>query len=724
MTEIKDRVLTKLQGELKEFKNWQIEKVLDMLEEGNTVPFIARYRKEATGALDEVQIKEIQDSQVRVMNLENRKDEVLASIASQDKLTPQLEEEILAADQLQKVEDLYLPYKRKRRTKAVMARESGLQPLADWLRSYPDQADLDSEAEKYISEEYGITSSEEALDGAFEIIAEEIGDRADFRETVRQRTAKDGKLVSKLKKEAVDERNVYKEYYENEDKISHIRSHRVLAMNRGEKEGVLSVSVQTDDEAIIDQLVNRSIPAGKGTLPAAEWVEKAIIDGYKRFIKPAVEREIRNQLTEAAEEQAIAVFAENLTHLLLQAPLKDQVILGFDPAFRSGCKLAVIDRTGKLLAVDIIYPHAKGHSAQKAAGSRLLEMIEEFKVDTIAIGNGTASRESEQFVAETIQSLDRQVAYVIVNEAGASVYSASEEARREFPDLQVEERSAVSIARRLQDPLAELVKIDPQSLGVGQYQHDVSQKELTQALDFVIETSVNRVGVNVNTASRALLQHVSGLNKTTAQNFIDHREEQGVFTNRKQFKQVARVGAKTYEQAVGFLRIPNGDNPLDNTGIHPETYKEARQIMEMAGISMDDIGTQEVKSSILDLNPEEVKEETELGSETMKDIITSLINPGRDMRDEMEGPALRTDVLSIEDIQAGMQLEGVVRNVVDFGAFVDIGVGQDGLVHISKLSPQFVTHPSDMVAVGDIVDVWVEDVDLDRQRIQLSMIPL
>lgn len=724
MTEIKDRVLTKLQGELKEFKNWQIEKVLDMLEEGNTVPFIARYRKEATGALDEVQIKEIQDSQVRVMNLENRKDEVLASIASQDKLTPQLEEEILAADQLQKVEDLYLPYKRKRRTKAVMARESGLQPLADWLRSYPDQADLDSEAEKYISEEYGITSSEEALDGAFEIIAEEIGDRADFRETVRQRTAKDGKLVSKLKKEAVDERNVYKEYYENEDKISHIRSHRVLAMNRGEKEGVLSVSVQTDDEAIIDQLVNRSIPAGKGALPAAEWVEKAIIDGYKRFIKPAVEREIRNQLTEAAEEQAIAVFAENLTHLLLQAPLKDQVILGFDPAFRSGCKLAVIDRTGKLLAVDIIYPHAKGHSAQKAAGSRLLEMIEEFKVDTIAIGNGTASRESEQFVAETIQSLDRQVAYVIVNEAGASVYSASEEARREFPDLQVEERSAVSIARRLQDPLAELVKIDPQSLGVGQYQHDVSQKELTQALDFVIETSVNRVGVNVNTASRALLQHVSGLNKTTAQNFIDHREEQGVFTNRKQFKQVARVGAKTYEQAVGFLRIPNGDNPLDNTGIHPETYKEARQIMEMAGISMDDIGTEEVKSSILDLNPEEVKEETELGSETMKDIITSLINPGRDMRDEMEGPALRTDVLSIEDIQAGMQLEGVVRNVVDFGAFVDIGVGQDGLVHISKLSPQFVTHPSDMVAVGDIVDVWVEDVDLDRQRIQLSMIPL
>lgn len=724
MTEIKDRVLMKLQSELKEFKNWQIEKVLQMLDEGNTVPFIARYRKEATGVLDEVQIKEIQDSQVRVMNLENRKDEVIASIASQDKLTSELEEEILAADKLQKVDDLYLPYKRKRRTKAVMARESGLQPLADWLRTYPDQANLDSEAEKYISESQGITSSQEALDGAFEIIAEEIGDRADFRETARQRTVKDGKLASKLKKDAVDERNVYKEYYENEDGISNVRSHRVLAMNRGEKEGVLSLSVQTDDEAIIDQLVNRSIPASKRTLPAAEWVEKAIIDGYKRFIKPAVEREIRNRLTEAAEEQAIAVFAENLTHLLLQAPLRDQVILGFDPAFRSGCKLAVIDRTGKLLAVDIIYPHAKGHPAQKAAGSRLLEMIEEFKVDTIAIGNGTASRESEQFVAETIQSLDRQVAYVIVNEAGASVYSASEEARREFPDLQVEERSAVSIARRLQDPLAELVKIDPQSLGVGQYQHDVSQKELTQALDFVIETSVNRVGVNVNTASRALLQHVSGLNKTTAQNFIDHREEQGVFTNRKQFKQVARVGAKTYEQAVGFLRIPNGDNPLDNTGIHPETYKEARQIMEMAGISMDDIGTEEVKSSILDLNPEEVKEETELGSETMKDIITSLINPGRDMRDEMEGPALRTDVLSIEDIQAGMQLEGVVRNVVDFGAFVDIGVGQDGLVHISKLSQQFVTHPSDMVAVGDIVDVWVEDVDLDRQRIQLSMIPL
>lgn len=724
MTQIKNRVLTTLQSELKELNNWQIEKVLQMLDEGNTVPFIARYRKEATGALDEVQIKEIQDTQTRVLNLENRKDEVIASIAAQDKLTLELQEEILTADKMQTVEDLYLPYKRKRRTKATTARESGLQPLADWLRTYPSQANLDLEAEKYVSESQGITSSQEALDGAFEIIAEEIGDQADFREIARQSTVQKGRLVSKLKKDAKDDRNVYKEYYENEDKVSSIRSHRVLAMNRGEKEDILSVSVQTDDDIIINKLIDRTIPKNNQSAPAVEWVENAVIDGYKRFIKPAVEREIRNQLTETAEEQAIAVFGENLTHLLLQAPLKDQIILGFDPAFRSGCKLAVIDHTGKLLAVDIIYPHSKDHSSQQAAESKLLEMIEDFKVDTIAIGNGTASRESEQFVAEAIQSLNRQVAYVIVNEAGASVYSASEEARREFPDLQVEERSAVSIARRLQDPLAELVKIDPQSLGVGQYQHDVSQKELTRTLDFIIETSVNRVGVNVNTASMALLQHVSGLNKTTAQNFINYRDEQGVFTNRKQFKKVARVGAKTYEQAVGFLRIPNGDTPLDNTGIHPETYKEAQHIMDMAGISIEDIGTKEAKSSILDLNPEQVKEETSLGSETMKDIITSLINPGRDMRDEMEGPALRTDVLSIKDIQAGMQLEGVVRNVVDFGAFVDIGVGQDGLVHISKLSRQFVNHPSDLVAVGDIVDVWVEEVDLDRERIQLSMIPL
>lgn len=724
MNEIKNRVLTKLQSELKELNNRQIEKVLQLLDEGNTVPFIARYRKEATGALDEVQIKEIQDVQTRLLNLENRKDEVIASIAAQDKLTLKLQEEILAADKIQIVEDLYLPYKRKRRTKATIARENGLQPLADWLRTYPSQANLDGEAEKYVSKSQEITSSQEALDGALEIIAEEIGDQADFRETARQTTLQKGILVSKLKKGAADDRNVYKEYYENEDKISNIRSHRVLAMNRGEKEDVLSVSIQTDDDGIIAKLIDRTIPEDKQSSPAVEWVERAVIEGYKRFIKPAVEREIRNQLRENAEEQAIAVFGENLTHLLLQTPLKDQTILGFDPAFRSGCKLAVIDHTGKLLAVDIIYPHSRGDASQKAAESKLLEMIEKFKVDTIAIGNGTASRESEQFVAETIQSLDRPVAYVIVNEAGASVYSASEEARREFPDLQVEERSAVSIARRLQDPLAELVKIDPQSLGVGQYQHDVSQKELTQTLDFIIETSVNRVGVNVNTASMALLQHVSGLNKTTAQNFINYRDEQGVFTNRTQFKKVARVGAKTYEQAVGFLRIPNGDTPLDNTGIHPETYKEAQHIMNMADITIDEIGTEEAKSSILDLNPAQVKEETSLGSETMKDVITSLINPGRDMRDEMEGPALRTDVLSIKDIQAGMQLEGVVRNVVDFGAFVDIGVGQDGLVHISKLSHQFVNHPSDLVAVGDIVDVWVEQVDLDRERIQLSMIPL
>lgn len=717
------QLLTLVSQELTDLKDQQIEAVLNLLEEGNTVPFIARYRKEATGSLDEVQIKNIEDSYQRIQNLEKRKDEVLSSIADQEKLTDELEQAIRQAKKLQEVEDLYLPYKQKRRTKATIAREKGLDALAADILSFPQVEDLTELAQAYVDEEKEVNHSQDALDGAHEIIAEETGDSAAFRARTRQITQHVGVLTSKLKDEEKDDKGIYQMYYDFQERLSQVQSHRILALNRGEKEGILTVSIQLNDEQVTEYLVNKSIPK-EAFGPAVSFVEQAVIDGYKRFIKPAIEREIRKQLTQAAEEQAIKVFGENLTHLLLQAPLKDQVILGLDPAFRTGCKLAVIDSTGKLMDVGVIFPHPPASKSQRqAAGPQLLDWIEKYKVDTIAIGNGTASRESEAFVAEQLQQIDRPVAYVIVNEAGASVYSASEEARREFPDLQVEERSAVSIARRLQDPLAELVKIDPQSLGVGQYQHDVSQKELTDTLDFVIETSVNKVGVNVNTASQALLQHISGLNKTTAQNFIDYRNEHGVFTDRQQFKEVPRVGAKTYEQAVGFLRIPNGQNPLDNTAIHPESYAETAQIIEWADLQIEDLGTEQAKEKIQALDKKRLQEQSDLGAETLADIVSALAQPGRDYRDESPGPLLKTDVLTLEDLEKGMEMEGTVRNVVDFGAFVDIGVEEDGLVHISKLSHQFVNHPSDVVAVGDIVTVWIDDIDLDRHRISLTMLP-
>lgn len=493
-------------------------------------------------------------------------------------------------------------------------------------------------------------------------------------------------------------------------------------MNRGEKEGVLSLSIESDEDRIHRFIMKQELPDGKPS-PAIDTVKEAIIDAYKRFISPAIERELRNDLTETAENQAIQVFGENLNNLLLQAPLKDQVILGLDPAYRTGCKLAVIDATGKVLGIDVIYPNkpASGQKRKEAAG-KFLEMVIKYDVDTIAIGNGTASRESETFVAEQLKSVDRKVAYVIVNEAGASVYSASEEARREFPDLQVEERSAVSIARRLQDPLAELVKIDPQSIGVGQYQHDVSQKKLTEQLDFVIETTVNQVGVNVNTASAALLKHISGLTKTTAENIVIYREENGKFTSRAQLKKVKRLGPKAFEQAVGFLRIPDGKEPFDNTGIHPETYKQAEKILSAAGMKKADIGSEDLKARLKLVDEERLLEETDLGQETYKDIVKALQAPGRDMRDDMPAPLLRTDVLSMEDLKEGMELEGTVRNVVDFGAFVDIGVKQDGLVHISKLSNSFIKHPKDVVSVGDIVKVWIDSVDVKKGRIGLSMV--
>lgn len=717
----KDQIIQLLNKELTDYSKKQILSVLDLLQDGNTVPFIARYRKEVTGSLDEVQIREIEERHTYLTNLEKRKSDVLASIEEQGKLTPELEKDIKAATQMQRVEDLYRPYKQKRRTKATIAKEQGLEPLAEWILTFPS-GDLEAEASQFIDTEKGIETLEDALSGVHEILAEYISDNPTYRTWIRAFTFNNGTVESRVKDQSLDEKGVYEMYYEYSETVKSLVSHRILALNRGEKEEVLSVSIESDEDRIHGYMMKQELPDGKAT-QATNKVKEAISDAYKRFIGPAIERDIRNELTEKAEDQAIEVFGENLSNLLLQAPLKDQTILGLDPAYRTGCKLAVIDATGKVLAIDVIYPHkpASGRKREEAAG-KFLNMVKKYDVDTIAIGNGTASRESETFVAEQLKSVDRQVAYVIVNEAGASVYSASEEARREFPDLQVEERSAVSIARRLQDPLAELVKIDPKSIGVGQYQHDVSQKKLTEQLDFVIETVVNQVGVNVNTASVALLKHISGLTKTTAENVVTYREENGKFTSRSQLKKVKRLGPKAFEQAVGFLRIPDGKEPFDNTGIHPETYKQAETILSMAGVSKTDLGSDDLSNRIRMLDVSKVLDETGLGQETYEDILNALVAPGRDMRDDMPAPLLRTDVLTMEDLKEGMELEGTVRNVVDFGAFVDIGVKQDGLVHISKLSNKFVKHPKDVVAVGDIVKVWIESVDLKKGRIALTMV--
>lgn len=715
------RVIMLLKKELTQFKNKQIEVVLELLEEGNTVPFIARYRKEATGSLDEVEIREIEERNKYLTNLEKRKEEVLHSIEEQGELTEELANEIKQASQMQRVEDLYLPFRKKRRTLATIAKEKGLEPFADWLQTFP-QGSVEEEAKKYVNAEEELETVEEVLAGAHEILAETTSDNAEFRTYIRNFTMNNGKIDVQVKDEKADEKGVYQMYYEYEKPLNKMVSHQVLAINRGEKEGVLSAKVAVDELKIHDYLFYQTVPE-MAISEAIGLVQEANEDAYKRFIQPAIEREIRSTLTEEAEDQAIKVFGENLRNLLLQAPLKGQKILGFDPAFRTGCKLAAVDETGKLLGVSVIYPHHPAPKTQRdAAGQELIDFIRKYDIDTIAIGNGTASRESEQFVADILKEMDEKVAYVIVNEAGASVYSASAEARNEFPDLQVEERSAVSIARRLQDPLAELVKIDPQSIGVGQYQHDVSQKKLTEQLDFVVETAVNQVGVNLNTASAVLLRHISGLTKTTAQNIIDFREENGLFTNRKQLNKVKRLGPKAYEQSAGFLRIVDGVEPFDNTGIHPESYKEAERVLDIAGIKKENLGSEEVREILGELNAKEVREAVGLGKETYQDIIKALTTPGRDMRDDMPAPLLRTDVLEIKDLTEGMELEGSVRNVIDFGAFVDIGVGQDGLVHISKLSNDYVKHPKDVVAVGDIVTVWIDSVDVKRGRIGLSMI--
>lgn len=721
MTEnLNQTIIQLVQKELSDYRPKQLTTVLNLLNEGNTVPFIARYRKEMTGSLDEVQIREIEERYAYLENLEKRKNEVIRLIDEQGKLTPELETEITQSVKMQQVEDLYRPYKQKRRTKATIAKEKGLEPLALWLMQLTD-GEVQSEAEKYIDKEKEVSSAEEALQGAHEIIAEQVSDNAKFRTWIRSYTYNKGMYVSQVKDEQADKKGVYEMYYDFAEPVHKMVSHRILATNRGEKEEVLKVFLQVDEAAVLAYLDRQLVknPAS----PSSSFVREAYQDSYKRFIQPAIERELRNELTEKADEQAIAIFGENLRNLLLQSSLKGKVVLGFDPAYRTGCKLAVVDATGKVLAIEVIYPHKPAAQAKReAAGPAFIQLINQYQVDMVAIGNGTASRESELFVAEQLKSADHKAYYAIVNEAGASVYSASEIARKEFPHLQVEERSAVSIARRLQDPLAELVKIDPKAVGVGQYQHDVSQKRLAEQLDFVVETAVNQVGVDVNTASPQLLQHISGLNKTTAQNIVSYREENGEFTARTQLKKVPRLGPKAYEQAIGFLRVPGGKNILDNTGIHPESYSIAKDILMTVHLSEKELGTEEAVEKLTRLSAEKLAESLSVGEETLADILAGLTQPGRDMRDEMPAPLLRTDVLSMEDLKPGMELTGTVRNVIDFGAFVDIGVKQDGLVHISKLSKKFVKHPTDVVSVGDIVTVWIEQVDTKKGRISLTML--
>ncbi|WP_340082620.1 Tex family protein [Terribacillus sp. FSL K6-0262] len=715
---IQDRLIQWVEKETS-IKQSSIRQVIHLLGEGNTVPFIARYRKEQTGALDEVEIKAIQDKWEYAQQLHQRKTEVIRLIEEQGKLTEELKRDILAAMQLQRIEDLYRPYKQKRRTKATIAKEKGLEPLAKGLYEQTIR-DPEKEAQNYLDPEKELHSEAEVLQGAGDIVAEWISEQPAFRDYIRDKTEKQGVLLTKVKKAEDDDKGVYEMYYAYQEPIRQMASHRTLAVNRGEKEGILRVTIEPPVDVILAYLKRKIIRQGASAEVAAA-LEAVIEDSYKRLIQPSVEREIRSMLSEKAEEQAIKIFSENLKNLLLQPPLKGRVVLGVDPAFRTGCKLAVIDETGKLLEKNVIYPTAPRNDVKGA--KRIVDaLLEKYNVELIAIGNGTASRETEQFIADVIRQSGSSVAYIIVNEAGASVYSASELARKEFPDLQVEERSAISIGRRIQDPLAELVKIDPKSIGVGQYQHDVSQKKLNDSLGFVVETAVNQVGVNVNTASESLLQYVSGFSKTVAANVVKQRNEIGKFTSRKQLKAIPRLGNKTYEQSIGFLRVLDGEEPLDRTPIHPESYTATKQLLERLGATVADIGSAQLREKLAELDIDQVAAELGIGRLTLQDVIQALNQPGRDPRDDLAQPLLKQDVLAMEDLKEGMELQGTVRNVVDFGVFVDIGVKQDGLVHISKMSDRYVKHPMDIASVGDVVTVWVDKVDIDKQRIALTMV--
>ncbi|AXQ79069.1 RNA-binding transcriptional accessory protein [Streptococcus chenjunshii] len=686
----------------------QVEKVLELTLAGNTIPFIARYRKEMTGNLDEIQIKTILDLDKSLTALSERKEKVLAKISEAGKLTPELQQAIEAAPKLADVEELYLPYKEKRRTKATIAREAGLFPLARLILQ--NTSDLETEAEKFITE--GFASAEAALSGAVDILVEAMSDDPKLRSWTYNEIWTYSSLASSLKDQAADSDKVYQIYYDFSEKVSKIQGYRVLALNRGEKQGVLKIHFVHNTDKMLRFFATRF--KEKNT-----YIEQVISQAVKKKIVPAMERRIRTELTEAAEDGAIVLFSDNLRHLLLVSPLKGKTVLGFDPAFRTGAKLAVVDPTGKLLTTQVIFPVPPAGSAKiEQAKQELASLLKEFAVEIIAIGNGTASRESEAFVAEVLKDFP-EISYVIVNESGASVYSASDLARQEFPDLTVEKRSAVSIARRLQDPLAELVKIDPKSIGVGQYQHDVSQKKLAENLDFVVETVVNQVGVNINTASPALLSHVAGLNKSISENIVKYREEQGKIKSRDEIKQVPRLGAKAFEQAAGFLRIPDAENILDNTGVHPEAYEAVEKLFALLDIQELDESAQ---LKLRDVEISDMAQELKIGKETLKDILADLLKPGRDLRDNFAAPVLRQDILDISDLEIGQQLEGTVRNVVDFGAFVDIGLHDDGLIHISEMSSSFVKHPSQLVSVGDIVTVWVSKLDQERGKINLSLV--
>ena len=701
-------------------KKWQVDAAVRLIDEGNTIPFIARYRKEATGTLDDEQLRKLYERLNYLRGLEEKKEQVLSSIEEQGKLTPELKQQILAAETLVVVEDLYRPYRPKRRTRATIAKEKGLEPLAAAITWQKMAEPVEEAAKQYVSEEKGVATVEEAIAGARDIIAEFISDKANYRSFIRNVTMKKGTLISQAKDP--DQESVYEMYYDFEEPVSRLAGHRILAVNRGEKEKILTVKIQAPEEEILSYLEHQVIRPGN---PHTEPVLKeAVGDSYKRLIAPAIEREIRSELTEKAEDGAIQVFGRNLHQLLMQPPIAGQTVLGWDPAFRTGCKLAVVDPTGKVIGTTVIYPTAPTTPKKIQASKDLLKkIIEKYHITLISLGNGTASRESEQFIVELLKEIPQKVQYVIVSEAGASVYSASKLASEEFPKFDVGQRSAASIARRLQDPMAELVKIDPKSIGVGQYQHDMNQKKLSEALSGVVEDCVNKVGVDLNTASAPLLSYVSGITPVIAKNIVAYREENGRFQSRRQLLKVAKLGPKAFEQCAGFLRIKGGDDPLDGTSVHPESYEAAKNLLKKQGFTAEDVTAGNLAGLSLTIRDyPALAEELGIGEITLRDVVKELEKPGRDPREEMPAPILRTDVLEMKDLKEGMVLKGTVRNVIDFGVFVDIGVHQDGLVHISEVTDKkFIRHPLEVVSVGDVVDVRVIGVDLKKKRIQLSM---
>lgn len=701
-------------------KLWQVEAAVKLIDEGNTIPFIARYRKEATGTLDDEQLRKLYERLVYLRNLEEKKEQVLASIEEQGKLTEELKKQILEAQTQVVVEDLYRPYRPKRRTRATIAKEKGLEPLSTLIMLQKTKESLEEVAKQYINEEKGVANVQEALEGARDIIAENISDEADYRSWIRKQTMQKGHIISSAKDEKAE--SVYENYYEFDEPVNRLAGYRTLALNRGEKEKFLTVKIEAPQEDILRYLEKKIIHGEN--LSTTQILKEAIEDSYKRLIAPAIEREIRGELTEKAEDGAIEVFGKNLEQLLMQPPIVGHTVLGWDPAFRTGCKLAVVDPTGKVVDTTVIYPTAPTTPQKiQAAKDTLKKLIAKYNISLISVGNGTASRESEMIIVDLLKEIPQKVQYIIVNEAGASVYSASKLATEEFPNFDVGQRSAASIARRLQDPLAELVKIDPKSIGVGQYQHDMNQKKLKDTLSGVVESCVNRVGVDLNTASAPLLSYISGITSAIAKNIVAYREEQGRFETRKQLLKVAKLGPKAFEQCAGFLRIQNGKNPLDTTSVHPESYEAAEKLLKKQGFTTEDICAGKLAGLSLTIKDyKKLAEELEIGEITLRDIVKELEKPGRDPRDEMPKPILRTDVLEMKDLKEGMILKGTVRNVIDFGAFVDIGVHQDGLVHISQMTnKKFIKHPLEVVSVGDIVDVKVMSVDLKKKRIQLTM---